>query len=312
MLRELFRRVAIILLLLLAIFLGTKGLLRTIPGDPVDFIIAETGSNADPEILRRDLGLDRGFWEATMSQLKSLVLHFDWGRSIIQKRAIGPILVERAVSTAALSSVALAIAVVFSFFFSMAVSLPHRFQSHSKTLLRSISAVMSALPTAWIGPILILVFAVKFRLFSLSDAFLLPALTLALALSGFWLRVFSETIESELRSDVVRTARSKGVNEPTVVWKHAFLPAAGPLAAFLGSQTGALFAGTVVTETIFDRPGLGSLVVESIFKRDYPLIESAFILSSAFILFGNFAGDLLQVCIRPRMRDGLGDESRKR
>ena len=144
--------------------------------------------------------------------------------------------------------------------------------------------------------------AVHFRIFSLSGGLGLPALTLAIALSGFWLRAFSETLEREMRSDAVRTARAKGVSEIRTIWKHAFFPSAGPFIAYLGSQTGNLFAGAVITETIFDRPGLGSLLVESIFKRDYPLIESVLILTSAFILIGNLAGDFFQELAHPKLR----------
>lgn len=304
MLKEFSRRFAAILLLLLAIFLTAKALIRSLPGDPVDVILAETGSNLDPAILRHDLGLDRGYWSATASQLSALVSHFDWGKSISQKTAIGPILLERTISSLELALVALGLALAFSFSFSFFANLPHRHARSFRLAVRGTSAMGIALPTAWIGPILALVFSVKFRLFALTGGLALPAITLAIGLSGFWLRAFSETLEQELKSDVVRTARAKGLTELVVAWKHAFAPASGPLAAFLGSQTGSLFAGAVITETIFDRQGLGSLLVEAIFKRDYPLIESVLILSSAFILFGNFAGDLLQVAIQPRLRAG--------
>jgi peptide/nickel transport system permease protein len=300
------KRLSTIVLLLLGIFLVAKGLVRTLPGDPVDAILAETGANLDPEMLRRDLGLDRPFWSATASQLSSLIVRFDWGDSISLKRPIGPLLLERAGKSVVLAAAALSVTLLFSFAFAFLANLPRRGTPAIRAGLRATSAIGVALPTAWIGPVLALFFAVKWKLFALSGGLALPTLTLALGLSGFWLRAFSETLEHELRSDVVRTARAKGLSESAVAWKHAFLPAAGPLVAFLGSQTGALFAGTVITETIFDRPGLGSLLVEAIFKRDYPLIESLLLVSSTFILLGNLAGDLLQIAVHPRLRAAFG------
>ncbi len=296
------QRLAAVLALLLLIFLLAKGLLRVLPGDPVDAILAETGSNLDPEILRRDLGLDRPYLSAVFAQLKDLLFAGEWGNSIVMKRPIGPLIQERATSSAVLAGSALLTAVFFSFCFALLANLPHRGARFWSEGVRGYSALAVALPTTWIGPILGFLFAVHFRWFDLTGGIALPTLTLALALSGFWVRAFDVTLRREYRGDAVRYARAKGLGETRVLVKHAFFPAAGPLAAFFGSQTGALFAGAVITETLFDRPGLGALLVESIFKRDYPVIESVLIVSSAWILLGNFLGDLLQYGIQPKLR----------
>lgn len=296
------KRLGSILILLLLIFSTAKAVLRLLPGDPVDVILMETGATIEPEVLRHSLGLDRPFLPATLTQLKSLVLHFDWGNSISQKTPIGPILLKRTQSSLVLAIFALGCSLCFSFLFAFLAHLPSVFQPYLRPSLKAFSATSIALPTAWIGPLLGLLLAVQFRVFTLTGGIALPVITLALALSGFWVRAFYETLERELRTDVARTARAKGLSEWRVVWKHAFIPAAGPLLAYLGSQAGALFAGAVVTETLFDRPGLGSLLVESIFKRDYPLIEATLIVSSTMILLGNFLGDLLQEIVQPRLR----------
>lgn len=296
------KRVLAILTLLLLIFAATKGVLRLIPGDPVDVILAETGANIDPEILRHSLGLDEAFLPSTIRQIKNLFLYFDWGTSISLKSPIGPLLLDRTRSSAVLALCSLGSTLIFSFFFAFLAQLPSRFQPALRHAVKLFSATSIALPTAWIGPILGLLLAVKFQFFKLTGGIGLPIVTLTLALSGFWVRAIYETLDRELRTDVVRTARSKGQTELLVVWKHAFLPAAGPLLAYLGSQAGALFAGAVITETLFDRPGLGSLLIESIFKRDYPLIEAVLIVSSSSILMGNFLGDFLQEAVQPKLR----------
>jgi peptide/nickel transport system permease protein len=297
------RRVFAIFCLLILIFLAVKGVLRILPGDPVDAILAETGANLDPEVLRHTLGLDRPFLAATAVQLAAIFRSFDWGTSLVRREAIGPLLRERAASSLLLGGVAISGALAFSFAMAFLAELPSRASVPLRHGIRLFSALAVALPTAWFGPILGFLLAVEARIFALSGGIALPALTLGLGLSGFWLRAFSETLGREMRGDVVRTARAKGLGEWAVIWKHGFIPAAGPLAAYLGSQTGALFAGAVITETIFDRPGLGSLLVEAIFKRDYPLIEGTLILTAVFILFGNFFGDLLQEMIQPKLRE---------
>lgn len=295
-------RFAAVTTLLLLIFLIAKGVLRILPGDPVDAILAETGSNLDPEVLRRDLGLDRPYLSAVFFQLKELLFAGEWGTSIVMKRPVGPLIAERIGASAILAGGALFIAIAFSFAFALLANLPHRGARFWGEGLKGYSALAVALPTTWIGPLLGFGFAVKLGWFDLTGGFALPAITLALALSGFWVRAFDITLRREFRGDVVRTARAKGLDELRILVKHAFFPASGPLAAFFGSQTGSLFAGAVITETLFDRPGLGSLLVEAIFKRDYPVIESVLIVSSAWILLGNFVGDLLQIGVQPRLR----------
>ncbi len=295
-------RLTYILILLIVLFFFAKGVLRILPGDPVDIILAETGSNIDPAVLRHSLGLDAPFLSATIDQLISLVTHFDWGLSISHKTAIGPILLKRLKSSLILGFIAITVSVLFSFLFALAATLESPLKKILRHTLKIFSAGSSALPTAWIGPILGYFLAVKFQVFALTGGLALPVITLSLGLSGFWMRMIFETLQKELNSDVVRTARGKGLSEFKVLWKHTLIPVSGPLFAYLGSQAGFLFAGAIITESLFDRPGLGSLLIESIFRRDYPLIEAVLITSSAFILLGNLSGDLLQEWIEPRLR----------
>ena len=296
------KRIGAIALLLFFIFVAAKAVLRVIPGDPVELIIAETGSTIDPEVLRASLGLDRSFLPAIIEQIRELLLHFNWGNSISLKQPIGPILFEKGRSSAVLALCSLFSALTFSFTLAFFAHLSTPAKPFLRHFVRFFSAVSISLPTAWIGPMLGFLFAVQLRMFSLTGGIALPVITLTLGLSGFWVRAFYETLDRELRSDVTRTARAKGVSELLVIWKHAFLPSSGPLLAYLGSQAGALFAGAVITETLFDRPGLGSLLVESIFKRDYPLIEAVLIVSAGSVLIGNFLGDFLQEWVHPRLR----------
>ncbi|MBC7386625.1 MAG: ABC transporter permease [Cryobacterium sp.] len=302
------RRFGAILLLLIVLFLSVKVVIRTLPGDPVDALLAETGANIDPEILRKSLGLDEPYLVASFHQLRRLIGSFDFGRSILLKEPITPLILKRGISSFILGLTAITIALSFSLFFAFLTELSGRGRPALRRILGAASALSIALPTAWIGPILGLFLAVKFGWFHLTGGLALPALTLALSLSGFWLRVFHETLVEESCSDFARTARAKGLPERKILWKHVFLPSAGPFVAYLGSQTGFLFAGAVITESLFDRPGLGSLLVESIFRRDYPVIEAVLITSSALILMGTFLGDFAQEALNPRLRLRRNDE----
>jgi len=202
-----------------------------------------------------------------------------------------------------LAAIALVTGIAIALGLAVLASLPHGGQAFFERAQSSHSAWVASLPTAWIGPVFAYFFGVKLQLFPLGGSVWLPALTLGYCISGFWTRAFRETIRHELARDHARAARARGLPEAKVILKYGLYPAAGPLIAYLGTQAGALLAGAVVTETIFDWPGLGSLLVESIFKRDYPLIEATIFLSSAFILLGNWAGDLAQTLVNPRLRD---------
>ena len=163
--------------------------------------------------------------------------------------------------------------------------------------------VLAAAPAAWIAPIFSLVLCVKLRIFPVTGSLALSSLVLGVALSGFWVRAFSRVIETEMRSEHYRSAEARGLPLVTLILKYALYPAAGSLVAFLGTQAGSLAAGAVIIETVFDWKGLGSLLVESILKRDYPLMEMTIFLTSMLIFFGNALGDGLQILMNPKLRE---------
>jgi peptide/nickel transport system permease protein len=164
-----------------------------------------------------------------------------------------------------------------------------------------------AMPTFWLGIMLILVFSVSLHLLPSSGRggwphLVLPALTLGLFTTARIMRLTRSGMLEVLSQDYVRTARAKGVNERGVVWKHALKNAGIPVVTIVGLELGTLLGGAVITETIFAWPGVGRLSVQAIFNRDYPLVQAAvFLLASIFVLV-NLIVDVLYTYLDPRIR----------
>lgn len=296
------KRITLMIVMAFLVFVLSKALIRSLPGDPVEQLVAESGTSIPAEELRKELGLDLSFTASLGNQIRS-ALKGDLGKSLIQRREIGPLLKERTKHSILLAFTAFAFGIPFSFLLAMFATIPSRLQRIVDSYIQFHSAFLAATPTAWFAPILAWLLVVQLHWFDLGGSIALPATTLAISLTGFWARAFRELLSDEIRKDHFRSAQARGASTFTLLTKHAFMPAAGPLASYFGTQLGSLFAGAVVTETLFDWPGLGSLFVESLFKRDYPLIEATLFFTSIFILSGNALGDFLHRLLQPKLRD---------
>jgi ABC-type dipeptide/oligopeptide/nickel transport system permease component len=155
-------------------------------------------------------------------------------------------------------------------------------------------AVAAAIPTAWSGPALMVVFCVWIPLFPIGHHWALPAITLALSFTGFWSQLLRARIRETLAEGFADPARARGVPEWKVILKYGLAPAAGALAAYLGTQIGALLGGAFITEYIFDWRGMGTLLIDSVLKRDYPIVEAAVFFTAFFSLLGTALGDWAQ------------------
>jgi ABC-type dipeptide/oligopeptide/nickel transport system permease component len=179
------------------------------------------------------------------------------------------------------------------------------------TLVDYVSTVVAllgqAMPTFWLGIMLILVFSVRLSWLPSSgrgdlDHLILPAITLGLFTTARITRLTRSGMLEVLGQDYIRTARAKGVSEPPVVWKHALKNASIPIVTIVGIEMGTLLGGSVITETIFAWPGVGRLSVQAIFNRDYPVVQAAvFLLASTFVVV-NFLVDVVYTYLDPRIR----------
>ncbi len=295
------KRVLGMLMVLLVVFAASRLIVRALPGDPLNTLLAETGTSIPPEELARELGLDQPFFPALWQDLLR-ALKGDWGASILTREPVAGVLLARLARTAQLTALSILIGLSVSLCLGLAAAgFPdRRWGRFADRLCTGYGAVSSALPTVWIGPMMIYTFAVVVPLFPVSGHIALPALTLAIGFTGFWSRLIRERVRETLRFGAAPGARARGLSETRIVIKYGLAPASGALAAFLGTQVGALLGGAFVTEAIFDWPGIGSLLVDSVLKRDYPLVEGAVFVAAAASLLGTAAGDLAQSRMDPR------------
>lgn len=299
-------------LLLFAVFAGTRALIRVLPGDPAETLVAESGTSIPVETIRHDLGLDQPFASSVFSDA-ARALHGDFGISIFNRQPVGPMLWRRFGRTAHLGLTAFAIGLAVSLVLGL-LSAGYlaagdqwetgyaRVGRAANTLCTLYGAVAAALPTPWTGPMLIIVFALWLPIFSIGGSVALPALTLAASFSGFWARLLRERVRETLTQDAARAARARGVSELGILLKYGLMPASGSLAAFLGTQLGFLLAGAFVIEVIFDWRGLGSYLLEGVSRRDYPVVEGATFVAAAVTLLGNLLGDIGLYLLNPRIR----------
>jgi peptide/nickel transport system permease protein len=280
------------------------------PGDPAELVLrAQTvHDQAAVEQFREQYRLDEPVWIQYGHWLWD-VLHGDFGRSYVTNRPVSAMLVDNAPSTAILAVAAMAIA--------LAIAVPAGVVSavHTGQVPDSVSQLGSLLgvsmPNFWLGYILILVFSIGMPVRSLGvfpvsgagslDRLVLPALTLGSGVAAIMTRLLRSAMLEVLEEDYVRTARSKGLAERIVVYKHAFRNALIPVITVAGIQFGYLLNGAVVVEIVFARPGLGKLVIDALFDRDYPVIQAATLVIAALFVGINFLVDVTYRYIDPRI-----------
>ena len=280
------------------------------PGDPAELVLrAQTvHDQAAVEQFREQYRLDEPVWKQYGHWLWD-VLHGDFGRSYVTNRPVSAMLVDNAPSTAILAVAAMAIALAIAVPAGV-VSAVHKGQvPDSVSQLGSLLGV--SMPNFWLGYILILVFSIGMPVRSLGvfpvsgagslDRLVLPALTLGSGVAAIMTRLLRSAMLEVLEEDYVRTARSKGLAERVVVYKHAFRNALIPVVTVAGLQFGYLLNGAVVVEIVFARPGLGKLVIDALFDRDYPVIQAATLVIAAMFVGINFLVDVTYRYIDPRI-----------
>ncbi len=281
-------------------------LIHFIPGDPVDVMLGEMARPADRVALRNALGLDQPIFTQLQGYLSGL-LHFDLGVSLHSQRPVSELLLERLPATAELALAALAVALVVAFPLGILAAL-HRNTAWDYGAM-TFSLLGVSIPNFWMGPMLILVFSVSMGWFPVSGrvgpaSLVLPALTLGTALAAVLARMVRSSLLEVLQEDYVRTARAKGLSRTRVILRHALGNALLPVITVLGLQFGTLLGGAVITERVFSWPGIGSLTIEAIQNRDYPVVQGCVLLISLAYVTVNFLTDLAYVVIDPRIRLG--------
>jgi peptide/nickel transport system permease protein len=278
-------------------------LIHFIPGDPVEYILGDSARPADRNALRQQLGLDQPLLQQYSSYLKNL-LSLDLGRSLHSNQSVTALLMEHFPATLELALDAFVIAVLIAV--PLGVLAARRRGTAWDSSAMTISLLGVSIPNFWLGPMLILLFSLWLGWTPVSGreqagSLILPAITLGASLSAVLARMVRSTLLEVLNEDYIRTARAKGLKESSVIWRHALMNTMLPVVTLLGLQLGALFAGAVITETVFSWPGIGSLLIESIQKRDYPLVQGCVLLVAVSYLLVNTVTDLLYQLLDPRI-----------
>ena len=305
------------------------------PGDPVEIMIGDQLVTAEQEErMRRDLGLDRPVVERYFIFLGN-ALQFDFGQSFYHRRPVADVIVERLPATIELTVVAMLIAIF------TAIPLGVLAAVKKNSIFDRIATVGSLLgvsmPGFWFGILLIMLFAVQLNLlpvagrvtyeygaavrpithFLLIDSLIqgqfaafrnaaahiiLPAITLGLPMTAILMRVTRTAMLEVLRADYVTFAEAKGLARQRILWRHALKNALIPTVTVAAMETGSLLGGNMIVETVFGWPGLGRLVVEAIFTRDYPIVQAAVLLYAVTYVLLNFFADILYTVLNPRVK----------
>ncbi len=310
--RLLVRRLVATLPVLVFVTTGVFALLHLTPGDPIDAMMAESVDASVKEALRRELGLDRPIPVQYLAWVRQ-VLRGDLGRSIRNREPVVEDVGRRIRPTLQLAGLALAVAL------ALAVPIGLVSAARRDTVVdgagTAFALVGICMPNFLIALLLIFVFGVRLRWLPISgytDPFeeplaglrslALPALTLGLAFAAVVARTLRSSLIEALAEDYVRTARAKGLSEGHVLAGHALRNGLIPVVTVLGLQLGALIGGAVITEYVFALPGIGRLVVDAVFARDYPLVQGVVLLIALGYVATNLVVDLLYGWLDPRIR----------
>ncbi|HEV2674987.1 MAG TPA: ABC transporter permease [Aliidongia sp.] len=311
MLRFAFNRILMALPTLLIVAVSVFILIRLIPGDPATLMLGDQATPANLADLRARLGLDRSL-PTQFLLWAGHVLRGDFGQSITSGQAVLPLIFERFWVSAKI--------VLSAAFLASLVAVPAgmiaawRQNSWVDLVLVGGATLLLSIPAFWMGLLLLLFFGLKLGWLpvvgyvSFSDDvvkallyMVLPVLTLFLHEIGVILRMSRASTLEVLRLDFITHARAKGLSEMAVLWRHAFKPAFGPTWTLLGLVLGNLLGGIAVVETVFTIPGLGRLLVDSIFARDYPVIQGCLMFIAFIYVLVNLIVDLCYPLFDPRV-----------
>ena len=301
------RYIALRLLLLIPTLLGvlavTFALLYLAPGDPVAAIVGERADSATVTRVRQELRLDDPV-PLRFARYVGGVVRGDLGRSYITRRPIVRELAQRFPATLRLAGAAMLIAITFGLAIGILGALrPGSWADRIATLGAYLGI---SFPVYWVGLLLILWFAVTLRWFPPSGYggllfLVLPAITLGMRSVAFLARMTRSTMREVMGSDLVRTARAKGLSETRVVLRHALGNALLPIITVVGLDFGSYLTGSILTETIFSWPGVGRYVLTAIDKRDLPAIQGSILFLSLVFVLANLLTDLCYAAADPRV-----------
>jgi peptide/nickel transport system permease protein len=275
-----------------------------IPADPA---VTMAGAKADPQTLatiRHQLGLDQPLYVQYARYLER-VAHGDLGRSYVRRESVSALIANRFPATAILALAAMALSLILGVAMG-SVAAAYRGRAADNTLL-VVSLALVSMPVFWLGTMLLIAGGLYLRTFPLGGftgplSLVLPTLTLALGSAGYYSRILHTNLSDAMEQDYIRTARGKGLSNARAMLTHAMANAMLPLVTIAGLDLASMFSGVVLTETVFNWPGIGRLAYEAVFNLDIPLIMGIVLFSALLIVSANIAVDVLYAWLDPRIR----------
>jgi peptide/nickel transport system permease protein len=283
-------------------------LIHFIPGDPARLMLGDRAPFSAVEALREKLGLNRPL-AAQYGIFMGNLLRFDLGDSIKYHIPVSALLLKRLSLTVSLTLMSCAFAALFSL--PLGYIAAANKDKLPDQIIRGASLVALSVPTFWIALLLLIVFALKIRIFPIGGwgrtlpehlrGLVLPAFTLSLSTSAVLTRNARNSIVDISRSDFVDFARSKGLKNSVIRTRHIIRNGLVSSVTLLSMQMAAMIGGSAITETVFNLPGIGQLMVESIFGRDYPVVQGTLLVTSFLIMAVNLITDILYSVLDPRV-----------
>ncbi len=281
-------------------------IMNLLPGDPATLLLQGQAASTPEQIdkLREQLNLDDPA-AVRYARFVSGAVRGDLGTSVQYKRPVIDLIMERLPSTIQLTAASLVVAIVVGFVLGVLAAVHHNTWIDTAAMVFSVLGL--TMPIFYIGLLLILVFSVNLGWFpiiggSTAERLVLPSVTLGVVSSGIIARMVRASLLEVLRQDYITTARAKGLRSRVVLWRHAIRNTFIPIVTILGLQVGGMLSGSVIIDTVFDRPGDGRLAVEAITRKDFPLAQGTILVTATIYVLINLLVDISYAWFDPRIR----------
>lgn len=299
-LKRLFGLIPTLLIVAVIVFL----FVHMLPGDPARIIAGPEADSAVIELVRKELGLNRPLWSQFLHYIGN-ILQGDFGTSLVSKRPVVDEIASRFMPTLLLTLASMAWATLFGLAIGIVAAVWRNRWPDNLSMIIAVSGI--SFPAFALGMLLMQVFSVELGWLPTVGAdswqhYILPSLALGAAVAAVMARFTRASFVEVLQEDYIRTARAKGLSETKVVIKHGLRNAMIPVLTMMGLQFGFLLGGSIVIEKVFNWPGLGRLLVDSVEMRDYPVIQAEVLLFSLEFIVINLVVDLLYAAINPTIR----------
>jgi ABC-type dipeptide/oligopeptide/nickel transport system permease component len=298
------RRIVMLIPVLFGVTLVSFSLLHLVPGDPAEVLGGQEATKADIDRLRKEYGLDQPL-VVQYARFVGNAVRGDLGISIQSRHPVRELLLQRLAFTLQLALASVLVAAALGLLAGIISSTRQYSFFDTASMLGALFGI--SMPIFWLGLLLILVFAAKLQWLPSGGTgsirhLILPAIALGSASAAVIARMTRASMLEVTRQDYIRTARATGYQERVIIFRHALKNAMIPVLTVFGLEFGSMLGGAVLTETVFSLPGIGRLLVEGIFARDYPVVQGAMILVASTFVLVNLLTDVAYAFFDPRIR----------